>query len=115
MNKLLLLMSLCFLTGYPATDGNTKSSFVGVCLPKIMSVIASQEETAREQEADTAVLLYPTGDRLEDIIQRLKNHIKNYEASRRVRVDILTASHEMPDYTEDFLNWISKEEANHGY
>lgn len=115
MKKLFLLMSLCLWTGCLATASSPKSSFVGVCLPKVMSLVAEQEERTREQESDTGVLLYPTDDRLEDVIQRLKKHIKSYESNRQVRVDILTSSHNMPDYTEDFLNWVSKEEASHGH
>ncbi len=41
-----------------------------------------------------------------EVVLKLKSQLKDYEHTRKVRVDFLTAQTELPDYTEDFLNHL---------
>ncbi len=111
MKKLSIFLCL-FLSSVISTtnarEKNIQTSFVGISLSKVMEALSTEQEALRELEAPTAILLYTADDRIEDVTQKLKKQIKAYEEIRKVRVDILTTSHELPDYTEDFLNHLEE-------
>ena len=105
--SLFLFLSLSVSAAH-AREKNIQTSFVGISLSKVMEALSTEQEALRELEAPTAILLHTADDRIEDVTQKLKKQLKAYEESRKVRVDILTTSHELPDYTEDFLNHLEE-------
>jgi hypothetical protein len=92
------------------TIAETKSienSVVGISLSKIMAALGSEQESLRETEGPTAILLYPADERIETAFLKLKNQLKDYERIKKVRIDFLTSERTIPDYTEDFLNYLN--------
>ena len=88
-----------------------ENSVVGISLSRIMAALGSEQEHLRETEAPTAILLYPADERIDTAFLKLKNQLKDYEHLKKVRIDFLTNEHRLPDYTEDFLDYMDDGEA----
>ena len=111
MKKLLafgIILMEIHLPSLPAKADSSSfpASVVGISLSKVMAALGGEQEALREEEAPTAILMYTADDRIETAFLKLKSQLKDYEHSRKVRVDFITTTQELPDYTEDFLNHL---------
>lgn len=104
--RLMVLGITLLNTPVKADPSSFPASVVGISLSKVMAILGSEQEALRQEEGSTGILMYTADDRIETAFLKLKSQLKDYEHSRKVRVDFLTAQTELPDYTEDFLNHL---------
>ena len=77
---------------YPSSvSSSVPSSVVGISLSKVMAALGGEQESLREEEGATGILMYTADDRIETAFLKLKSQLKAYEHNRKVRIDFLTA------------------------
>lgn len=81
---------------------------VKISLPRILEVMGEYREIERQDENPGALLLYSLDDRLDEMVQELKIHLKNYETEEGIRLDISQFYDDTPDYTDDFIDKMKK-------
>jgi hypothetical protein len=107
--KKIIMLGVILGLGISGTCAETAiptPSYVGISLSKVMAALSGEQESLREEEAPAAILLYTADDRIGSALDKLKSQLKQYEQTRKVRIDFLTESHVLPDYTDDFLTHL---------